>query len=178
MVNLIPPHARRAVTIEYYVRVVTVWLWLLSAALIVVGVLMFPVGLLVQLQLKALSATYAEAQAKNDDYQAAEKEVMRVNETAQELARVHALHPVWDDVALIYELVPDGVVIESISLTREKDVVKKITVTGEAATRSDLARTRDLLKSHGRFTAVELPLSNLAKDVELPFSITLDVKAP
>jgi len=178
MVNLIPQNAKRTVVIEYYVRVVTVWLWLLTAALLVLGILMFPVGLLVKLQLSALDASFEEAQAGSDAYQVSEKLIQESNALVQELVRVNTLQPVWDDVAIIYSLVPKRVTISSVSLAREGGVVKKITVTGNAATRSDLATTRDILKANSRFTKVALPLSNLAKDVDLPFSVTLEVKQP
>jgi hypothetical protein len=178
MVNLIPQHAKKTVALEYYVRVVTVWLWLISAALMIVGVLLFPVGLMVKLQLGAIESAYAEAESSSSAQQVLVKTVLDANVLAQELVRVNLRQNVWDDVALIYNLMPDGVTITSITLAREGDVVKKITVTGEAATRSDLALARDLLKGNGRFSAVALPLSNLAKDVDIPYSVTLDVMQP
>jgi hypothetical protein len=171
MVNLIPQHAKQTVSIEYYIRVITVWLWLLTAALVVVGVLLFPVGLLVKLQLAALDSAYIEAQSGSDAYKASEKIVMEANALAEELVRVNSKQPVWDDVSRIYNLIPPGITISSISL-------KKINLTGEAKTRNDLATTRDIFRADERFTGVALPLSNLAKGVDLPFNVTLDVKQP
>jgi len=64
MINLIPPAARRAVTIEYWTRVVIIWLCLFLLAVIIIAVLQLPSYVLIKSQLRAYEIDYLNAKSQ------------------------------------------------------------------------------------------------------------------
>lgn len=56
------------------------------------------------------------------------------------------------------------------------DNKKKLVLSGLASTRSTLSAFRDRLAAHESFKTVELPLSSLVKDADVPFSITITLR--
>lgn len=176
MVNLLPQTAKRQLVVEYYVRVVSVWLFLVTGAMLVLGVLLMPISVLVDLQLKAFDETFTRVSADNASFADSEKSVLAANVLASELNRIDAYAPLLDDVTAIQDLADSAISIRSITLERtEAGVVETITVTGEAATRAALASFRDRIEDAPRFIGAALPISNLAKDKEVPFSIAITV---
>lgn len=175
MVNLLPPEAKRQITFEYYVRVATVWLFLMTGAMCVLGALLVPISLLVKLQLNAYNETYTRVTADKSTFAEAEAQVLTANSVARELERAAAVTPLWDDIALVNNLAGPAIALESLSIARGTTGIASFVITGEAATRAELAAFRDRIKADERFADAALPLSNLAKDKEIPFSITISV---
>lgn len=173
MVNLLPEAAKRQIVTEYYVRATSVWLALLTAAFLVLTALLAPVGLLVELQQRVYGETFARVSADNTTYAGAEAAVVAANELARELDRVDGVAPLWDDVLLLQELASAAIAIESIEMARTDGVMETMTVRGVAETRATLAEFRDAIEANERFAAADLPLSNLAKDRDITFSITI-----
>ncbi len=176
MVNLLPQTAKRQLVVEYYVRVVSVWLFLVTGAMVVLGMLLMPISVLVNLQLKAFDETFTRVSADNASFADSEKIVLEANVLAGELNRSDAYAPLLDDVIAVQALADSAIEIQSIALQRtDKGIVKTITVTGDAATRAALAAFRDRIEDEERFTSAALPISNLAKDKDVPFSIAITV---
>jgi len=176
MVNLLPPTAKRKYVIEYYMRALTVLLFLLTAAMLVLGALMLPLWVSVEIQNKALSAPYAQAVADTASYVELEDKITSANLLVNELDRVRRYEPLLPRILLIHSLAGSEVVINSVAEQRTKEgVVAEVSVTGVAATRAALAAFRDRLEADKQFTSVALPISNLAKDLEVPFSVTITV---
>jgi hypothetical protein len=176
MVNLIPQAAKRHLVFEYYVRVVSVWLFLIMGAMLVLGMLLIPVSALVILQLKVYTETFNRVSADNATFGDSEKTVLAANVLASELNKINTYQPIWNHVAAVQSLAEANISIESISLERSKTgAVETITVTGEAATRGALAAFRDRIENEPRFKSAALPISNLAKDKDVPFSIVITV---
>ncbi len=173
MVNLLPEVAKQQIVTEYHVRVLSVWLALLTAAFIVLTALLAPVGLLVELQLRAYGETFARVSADNTTYAEAEAAVVAANTLARELDRVDTFATLWDVVLLVNTLASEAITIESVSLARTDGVVESMTVTGVADTRATLAEFRDAIEANERFVSADLPLSNLAKDRDITFSIEI-----
>jgi len=87
-----------------------------------------------------------------------------------------------DNTTLFTKLVTDlekvarnTVEVKSIAFERNEGVVDAIRVAGNAPSRSALVDFRDGLEAHDSFSAVELPLSNLAKDKDISFNIVITV---
>lgn len=173
MVNLLPQTAKQQITREYYTRVVGVWMFMVMAALMVLGALLVPIAMLVEVQSSTYKDSYNTAMAGNVSYAQSEATVLEANKLAVELARITAIPPMWDDVARMEGLAGDDISIGTFSLAREQGIVSKMTVTGVATTRAALAAFRGRLDADPRFSNAVLPLSNLAKDKALPFSITV-----
>ena len=67
----------------------------------------------------------------------------------------------------------EGIVIKSYSFNRKNTGISPIVVTGDAKTRAQLSAFRDALEMNPYFKTVTLPLSDLAKDSDIEFSITI-----
>lgn len=176
MINLIPPQARKNVKIEYWTRVVSVWFLLLTFAVFISGTLLVPSLISINSQLSINGSIYQVANDQNNVYEDLEKSVSRANSVAQRLV---SLDNETSFTQLIFDLesVTGSLVeIKSVSFERTEGKVEAIKVTGSAVSRSALVEFRDALESHETFGSVELPLSNLAKDKDVPFNIVISVR--
>jgi Tfp pilus assembly protein PilN len=67
-----------------------------------------------------------------------------------------------------------AIILNSVNYKRGEEKVKStLTITGIAAKRTDLTALRDSLKKDAMFTSVELPISNLAKETDVEFTMIL-----
>lgn len=171
MINLIPPDARHYVTIEYWVRAATVWLFLTAIALLTVTVFLVPVYVLVHGQLVVADA--AVSSATQPSFTTLEHEITTTNEIAKQLATINNTPVFSQYLDTVDRLTPVGVTITSISMERPTSTIRQIIVSGTAASRLSLAAYRDALQADPAFTSAALPLSNLAKDKNIPFTITV-----
>ena len=76
---------------------------------------------------------------------------------------------------LIDELAGEAILLTKFNLTPEEGVLNTITLIGVADTRTALANFRDALENHPRYSNVELPISNLAKESNITFTLSLTV---
>lgn len=179
MINLIPPHARKQVKFEYWVRVVSVWVLLIATALLIVGFLLVPSYVLIQSQLAASERQYQEAVAGGASYAELEEEVAIANKNAAKLlsgGSTLLFTSILDELELVTD---DTITLTSIDLKRtESNTVESMSVRGVADSRIDLVAYRDAIEAHNFFTSAELPIENLAKDKDVPFNITVVLKQP
>ena len=176
MINLIPPHARKQVRIEYWVRVISVWVLLVTSAFVIIGLLLIPSLVLVRSQLQVYDGAYQTASDQNDVYKSLEKEVRDANNIAQQLMSTEGT-PLFTELIEDVENIAKGkVTIQSISFQRnEQGIVEKINIMGNSESRVLLVAFRNAIEQHDAFSSAELPLSNLAKDKDIPFSIEIVV---
>lgn len=177
MINLIPPHARKQVKTEYWVRVVSVWFFILVAAMIAVAVLYIPAYVLIQSQISAYEETFQAAEQNDGSYKKIESVIEHTNAVAQHLlqgVQTQSFSAIIDELE---RLSGPAVAVEEISSERHVEGhIETVRVKGVAATREKLAAYRDALQGHYMFGKAELPISNLAKDREVPFTITLTME--
>ena len=178
MINLIPPHARKQVKVEYWIRVFSVWILLITAACTMFGLLLIPSIVLIQSQLHVYDGAYQTANDQNNIYEQLEQDVRIANEVAQQLSSIETFPLFTTVISDLESVAKDRVTLSSVSFTRnEEDVVEQIQIVGTANSRSLLVQFRDALESHVSFDSAELPLSSLAKDKDVPFSITILVSS-
>ena len=175
MINLIPLRARADVKAEYWIRVVSVWLFLIGFALLITAVLLFPSLSLVQSQLEVYENSYIHASEENESNKKLESSISVANKVAQKLVQA-------GDSRLFTELLSDidtaadsTITLESVLIGRVDGGVDAIQITGNADSRGALVHFRDALEVYDSFVSIELPLSNLAKDRDIPFNITVTV---
>jgi len=173
MINLIPPVARKKVKREYWVRAVSVWMLLISIALVIVTLFNIPVYVLISGQLNAYASPYELATTEDGQFKQSEEEIKTANEFAKILNENTESVAFSDIIARLDELGGAGISVASVNLSRTKDSIDDITVTGQASTRVALANYKERIEAHEFFDTAELPLSNLAKDVDIPFSIKI-----
>ena len=174
MINLIPPVARRAVTKEYWIRVVSVWLFMLSMVLALILALQLPTYILIKAYSQALDTQFDTAEAMQVEFDTLEDEVKTANELVAHLGEQGDASVRFSE--LVYELdglASDTVVLTQFSMQREAGEVEVVNIIGEAANRTALSKFRDAVEGSERFISAELPISNLAKDKDIVFSMKI-----
>lgn len=175
MANLIPPYAKKGVVIEYWIRVVSVWLFLLGTVALAVAALNVSSYILIQNQQLAFQDAFADASDKTETFAAIEQEIIQANDIARLLATVDEETPLHTYVSLIESLANDGVLIEEFDFTLEAGNPSAITITGVADDRESLVALSDTLEADRYFESADIPLSNLAKDRDISFRIEVIV---
>lgn len=175
MINLIPPSAQKQVTREYWVRVASVWLFLLGTALLIVSILNAPVYVLVRSQLGTYLQEFTLANNQSETYKSSEATIVKSNSIAQLLTKSEQITPFSEiiDELETQATAGGGVSITSFNLSRKDGIIAPMTITGVADSRLQLSEFRDALEKNPRFESATLPLSSFAKDKEIPFSVTL-----
>lgn len=173
MINLLPPNAREQVRIEYWVRVCSVWIFLIGLAFIIISILLVPSLILVQSQLTVYDGVYQNANSQNNVYEDLEKDVRVANGVAEQLVNSGSGSLFSDLISEVEKITENTVALTSIVFSRKEEKVESIQITGDASSRSSLVQFRDELEASFLFESAALPLSNLAKDKDVPFSITI-----
>lgn len=173
MINLIPAEAKKHLLREYWMRSVTVWFFLWSFALLLGITLLVPSYVLLNLQVKAYSETAQTANEKNANFEAVAKELESASKTAATLSEQLVRPSMTEYLTLLKSLESTNVNVARISFSREGDVVGEMTVSGVADSRQALADFRNRMLDSDLIESVNLPISNLAKDKEIPFELTV-----
>lgn len=177
MINLIPPEARRRIVTEYWVRVVTAWLFLLAVAATVVGALLLPAYVLVTSQVRSSATEADSARARVGDHDTTTKVLDAAGEEARLIAASAQEPQLTHVIEMIEELIPSGVEATAYTLARQTGAVAPVLVRGTADTRTGLAAFRDALLGHPRIAKVDLPISNFAKDRDISFTVTITISS-
>lgn len=176
MINLIPPAAKKRVVTEYWLRVVVVWEWLAVAAIILIGFMLVPASALINSQTAAFSSAYQDAKTGTQSYTGLVANVTQANLIAKELIHTNNTPYYSNFLTHINSLAPASIHIHVINMSWATSSIRTITVDGVADSRSALAQFKDTLSNDALFSNASLPLSNLAKDKDVPFLITLTTK--
>lgn len=173
MINLIPPSAHTQVKREYWIRVISVWLVLIGTAFLIVALLNLPVYVLVRSQLSSYLQEYNQASDESESFKASEFEIQKSNEIAKLLAKADSVTPFSTIITELEALTSSGVKISDFSLSRQNGEISSISINGQASSRLALTQFKDAVEASPLFESVTLPLSNLAKDKDISFSITI-----
>ena len=178
MINLIPPQAKKIVLREYWLRVVAAWLLLLSFVLFALATLSFPTYLLIEQLNQSLVSDIQAVAAKQVSYSEIENTVKNINALVNHLNTNREQVKFSSLLAKLDAIDDSHVTLDQFVFVEEQDVLKKIELIGHADTRSDLSAFRDAVEKSEEFDAVELPISNLAKDKDLSFSMDVFLALP
>lgn len=176
MINLIPPSAKKTVTKEYWLRVLTVWFYVCSAALFSGVLIMLPSYVLITSQVQVYQESASNASQKVASYEDVSKNLSSTNQQSGKLITAFRRTLVSDRIEILRQLQNPGIVLSAISVSRTDDTYEPIRISGIANDRQALAAFRDRLLAQEDVASVDLPLSNLAKDREIPFSLTVVLK--
>lgn len=172
MINLIPPSARTQVKQEYWIRVGSVWMILIAIALCMVALLLVPVFVLVKKQQAVFGDQFASAQDTQAQFSAAADLLKNANDAAALLSGGQTDFMPSAIFETVNSVLTSEIIITQYNISK-KEGVQSVAVIGQATSRTALAAFRDALESHPRFASAELPLANLAKDVDILFNITV-----
>lgn len=176
MVNLIPHVAKKSIAKEYWVRVFSIWLFLITIAFLVTTSLLIPTYVLIQGQVNAYRTEAEEIIVKADAYNLSSASLIKASQQATELIKIDAETPFSNIITVLSDLPKNGVEIISYEFTREASLIGPITLEGTATTRQSLADFRETLLEHPQIEKIELPISNLALDRDISFSVTITLK--
>lgn len=175
MINLIPPDARSRITTEYWIRVATVWLFLLAVAAVLAGMFLLPSYVLVTSQVRSFAAEAEAAKASVAHSDGTARALVIASDQARLLMESEQTRRFTDLIAAISTAAGEGIVVREYNFARVAGSVAPVRVGGLAASRQSLAAFRDALVADPAFSAVDLPISNFAKDRDIVFSLTLTI---
>ena len=173
MINLIPPVARRTVVREYWVRVISVWMFLVGTGFLVVVALLLPTYVLTRSQINVLSEVSSTVAEKVTTYDASAVELQRASEQAAILVSAGTTTPFSTYLTLIEKSAGNEIQIRSIDFSRTGVGNGTVVLSGESKTRQALAYFRDVMESDGSSIKVDLPISNLIKERDIMFSMQM-----
>lgn len=172
MINLIPPSAKKSIIREYWKRTVTVWLCLFSVLFIMLAVFLLPTYVMLLTEIDNLadeSSFESESIVKYDQSVSALK---KANAEALLLLDQKSTTTPSLLITALVNYAGESIALNSFqleSLVTGGDV----SVSGVASTRQTLANFRDKVAADSNFSSVNLPISNLIKEKDLLFTMTM-----
>mgnify|MGYP000977584882 CR=1 FL=1 len=173
MANLIPQTAKKSVLVEYWTRVVSVWLILWSVALIAGAGVLLPAYVLITERVDIFKESAVAASEKVTTYESASVALEEASKQAKVIIDESKIVTFSEHISLFEELQGLGIQISQIKLSRiEKDIAPVI-LNGTASDRNIFVGFRDRLRESEYIESVDFPISNLAKDKDIKFTMTV-----
>lgn len=172
MINLIPEEAESVVKREYALRVGGTLSFLLGAVFLVLTIALIPTYVLIDAQITT-SVRQAEESGLSEEFARADSEVKT---TRSLLRRLRGDVPaVLGSTAIeeIRSVAPSGISFRFFRIEEEKGTLKKVHVQGTASSREVLASFRGAVEQSDLFATAEVPIADLARDINLPFTMTV-----
>jgi hypothetical protein len=176
MINLIPPSAKSSITREYWMRVVSTWLFILSGVAIIITALLIPVYVLVNSQVTAYQETAEEAISEVNKYDLSSTALVRASQDAAKILKMQHEPRFTDFITLFESLQSESVTLDHFEFMKQGGELTPISISGKAETRQALADFREALLDNDRIETVVLPISNLAQDKDITFTISVTMK--
>jgi hypothetical protein len=168
MMNLIPPAAKRILRIDYIIRVCASYALLFSSALVLIVIMFIPVYVFITIQINNVSGLVSGMQS----HELISTEVLVVaNQQATLLTNEALEYNISDIVDVLNKSGVQGIFMSDIRL--QQQTVPTVTVSGQASTRSALVAFRDSIEMSLKPVTLDLPISNLVKETDLQFSLSL-----
>ncbi len=177
MINLIPPQAKKFIVREYWFRVVTVWLFLLSGVILVAFFIMIPSYVLVQSQLDAVETEVLKVGETEIDFKKSEDFISEINAVAVQLGEAGVLVPLYEIASTIQNAASVDIKLTNQTIKRNKVGIESINIRGVAKSRSALAGFKTALERSALFETALIPISDLAREEDLPFAITVTMSS-
>lgn len=175
MINLVPPVAKKSIITEYWIRVASVWLMLWAFTIFAAASMLLPTYVLINSRVSTYEASAAAASQKVADYQNASQSLIRASQQAKLIVDEKEVPQFSKYIWLLKELQGEGIQFTMMSIQRAEGGtdINSISVGGVASSRETLASLRDRLKADERIESVDLPISNLARDKDIVFNMTI-----
>ena len=172
MINLLPPEGRSFIQREYWVRVASVYMLVLSAVAASGVALLLPTYFHIAFQINAVTSDI-DSVGSEEEFAALENAIKEANAFSRILATSPEAVPATNVINELNDIAGAAISIDGVTIATTDDVMSSIVITGVADTRAGLVAMRDRIEAHALFDKAELPISNLAKDQNIPFSITI-----
>lgn len=175
MINLIPPKAKKDLLVEYWARVVSVWLMLISGALLVGSILLIPVYVLIENHISINKDQSSEVLLQVEEFDQLSESINYSNKEAIFMVNESDLPVLSEVIETFKSLESNDIQIAAISVGREGTGLRSVKISGIADDRLALSGYRDSLEAEEIVKDVDLPISNLAKDKDIFFNLTLSM---
>ena len=174
MSNLLLENDKRAIRRDYLIRLFSTSLLLLSAAIFIGAMLLLPSFFLIESKKQALLQGTVPEESETSEEENPRSVIRNTDRKLGLLSDVVEREKVSVLLTSLIGEKPSGVTLTSISYTREGEGGSFI-VNGVAETRSTLINFSNAIERHGRFAEVNLPVSNLASNRDILFSLSFTV---
>jgi uncharacterized membrane protein YhiD involved in acid resistance len=178
MINLIPPEGYKAARHEYLFRVNAAVGLLIAGVALVLSAALIPAYVLVGVQTKEIERELAQNQSTEDILKTADTTTKRSNEVLAQLKKSSSTVSISELVEEVQRLAPSSISFKNFTLDSSKGATLKMQVQGEAPTREVLAKFKGALESSEKFLKAEIPIADLARNVDVPFVITITISKP
>ncbi len=172
MFSLLPAQHKESLLREYRLRMLIVFLFGLASVIFVAIVGILP--------------SYLRVKVASDSYVAEENSLKKMMSSDSDSDVIKSIENLKQEISIanISSGSPLGV-IEKISSLKNKSIFitgfsysyasggSSVEVSGIASDRKSLTEFSKILSKEGFFKSIDLPLANLAKDIDIPFNITL-----
>lgn len=175
MINLIPPKGHSALKHEYYLRVGSLYGFVLAGVFVAGTLLTIPTFVLVSSQLNAVRPDGNEMEETKKIYDTAFKHIQGANTVMAQLRGKTSNIEMSKVIEEIVRVAPEGVVFSRFQAMRNGVVLQTVEVQGEAATRKTLAALKNALEASPLFETANVPISDLARENKLPFAVTITI---
>lgn len=176
MINLIPQSAKKQIVLEYWLRVITVWLLLFSITAAIGTALMFPVYILIKSQTDVYRESANAAVQKIAVFENVSEDLIRSSQQAKMVLDRKNEQPLSKYIKLFGTLENASLELSGISVTRGATGVDNVQIAGTAVDRKALADFRDQLLALEEVEKVDFPIANLAKDKDISFNMVVTLK--
>ncbi|MCW9054824.1 MAG: PilN domain-containing protein [Candidatus Pacebacteria bacterium] len=175
MANVLPQKERKRFQREYALRLGVVVLVLVIISAVFCSILLVPsffMSILKEESIARQSELINKAIAiREKDASTASLLIFRQKLNALKEIQEQVLQT--DVIETIARNTNDSVVVDALYYTKGSDATSQVKVSGRARSRTMLITFADNLNQEHLFTSVDLPVSNLAKDSNIVFSMTL-----
>lgn len=158
---------------EYWIRVLTVWAFIGTISAVLFAVTFLPVYVLVDAKIDAYQQSAEIASEKIASFESVSRELAKATQQAQLLITSTKEISLSDIITLLDEMENDGINLNQVYVARATAGLEPISLNGRARDRQSLASFRDSLLAHPSIQSVDFPISNLAKDRDIDFTITI-----
>ncbi|MDE2079159.1 MAG: hypothetical protein KGI73_02115 [Patescibacteria group bacterium] len=174
MVNLLPPTAKRVLAGTYYARLVAVVLFLLALGIGMSALLLAPSYFLVENEAAAAHQfLLASEQAVKLGAKGGASGVLALTTERVQILKTYAWSPqVARVLSALSAARSAGITLVTVGVQEGADGTGTLSVAGTAATRNDLLAFVDALKNTSLFSNVAVPLSDLAAQSKIPFTLS------
>ena len=173
MINLIPPAGRARIVREYWIRVISVWLFLFGTGSLVVATLLLPTYVLINSQITTLAESVGTTAEKVATFDSSAGALVTASDQAAILVGKGTTTPTTWYIEKLENLSGPEITIRSFDVDRPLSSGGVTTISGEASTRKALADFRDIIAKDSAFSEVNLPIGNLIKDKDILFSMKI-----
>ncbi len=174
MINLLPPQGKKRVIIDYWIRATSVLFTLVGICALVTCALLLPTYFYLSYQSQALQNTGSDIADEVMSFKELENEINVANDISELLIDSPEYIEASDVITEINTFAGEQIFVSNVTIEKQAGQIETVRVNGVANNRAALVQFRDDAETNEYFSKVDLPLSNLAQNQDIPFSLLLE----